>query len=226
MKNTMKKYVLVLMVLLGACADQLDLSPQQSISEDVALSSDANVKKALAGAYDGLSGYNFNLGLPNAGNLWGGDLALFSELLAADGEISWVGTFSEPREIFGKRILTTNSFVRDNWSGGYYTINICNNVLGAIDKVLADDQDRVEGEALFIRASVYFELVRYFAKPYTAGNTGTNPGVPLVLNPPEASMNKARWPATRWSRCISKLSPTSPGLKVCCPQAMVFLPPR
>ncbi len=179
----MKKYILILSVVLGACADQLELSPQQSISEEVALSNDANVKKALAGAYDGLSGYNFNLNFPNAGNLWGGDLPLFSELLAADGEISWVGTFNAPREIFGKRILTTNTFVRDNWSGGYYTINICNNVVGALDKVLEEDQERVEGEALFIRAAVYFELVRYFAKPYTAGSTNTNLGVPLVLEP-------------------------------------------
>jgi starch-binding outer membrane protein, SusD/RagB family len=119
-------------------------------------------------------------------------MQLFAELMAADGEITWVGTFNQPREIFGKNILTTNTFVRDNWSGGYYTINVANSVLSAIGKVLAADQPRVEGEALFIRGAVYFELVRFFAKPYTAGSVTTNPGVPLVLTPTKAITEQSR----------------------------------
>lgn len=187
MRKMKKIYITVVSALfLTGCADQLELKPQQSIAEEVALSSDANVKKALAGAYDGLSGYNFNVANPFQGNVWGGDLQLFAELQAADGEIAWVGTFNQPREIFGKNILTTNTFVRNNWSGSYYTINICNNVLSAVNKLLPTDRDRVEGEALFIRGAVYFELVRFFGKPYSAGNTTTNLGVPLVLTPTRA----------------------------------------
>jgi starch-binding outer membrane protein, SusD/RagB family len=178
----MKKiYILILSVVLGACADQLDLKPQQSLDESVAMNSDANIKKALLGAYDGIGGYNANLVVPNFGSTWGGNAFLFSELLAADGEISWVGTFNQPREVAGKKILTNNTYVRNEWTGGYYTINICNNVLESIDKVVAADRDRVKGEALFIRGSVYFELVKLFGKPYSAGNTGVNLGVPLVL---------------------------------------------
>ena len=187
-----KVYIVLVAAMLGACADQLELKPQQSIADEVALNSDANIKKALAGAYDGLSGYNFNVATPSQGNLWGGDLQLFAELMAADGEITWVGTFNQPREIFGKNILTTNTFVRDNWSGGYYTINVCNNVLSAISKVLTADQARVEGEALFIRGAVYFELVRFFAKAYTVGNVNSNPGVPLILVPTKSITEQSK----------------------------------
>jgi len=157
----MKKiYIAILTVALGACSGELDIKPQQALDESVAMSSDANIKKALLGAYD---------------------LFMYSELLAADGEISWVGTFNQPREVFGKRMLTNNVYIRNNWTGAYYTINICNNILESIDNVLAEDQDRVRGEALFIRGVAYFELVRFFAQPYSAGATSTNPGVPLVL---------------------------------------------
>ncbi|MBR9776160.1 MAG: RagB/SusD family nutrient uptake outer membrane protein, partial [Cytophagales bacterium] len=51
------------------------------------------------------------------------------------------------------------------------------------------DQDKVKGEALFIRAVVYFELVKLFSQPYIAGNTSVNPGVPLILSPSRGEEN-------------------------------------
>ena len=172
----MKKYIListVLVVIASSCAKKLDLLPQQSVAEEVALSSDANVKKVLNGAYDALSDED----------LFGGNVLLLAELLAANGEIRWEGTFNEPREIWLKAMLTTNSFVRDTWLDAYETINISNNILSAINVVNAADQNRVKGEALFIRAAMYFELIKFYAKPYTAGSITTNLGVPIVLTP-------------------------------------------
>ncbi|MEQ1677283.1 MAG: RagB/SusD family nutrient uptake outer membrane protein [Chitinophagaceae bacterium] len=156
-----------------SCSKQLDIEPQQGISEENALNSDAKVKKVLNGTYDAVSD----------GDVWGGNVFLFSELLAADGEISWEGTFNQPDEIWQKAIITTNSFVRDTWLEAYDAINNANNVIAAISVVNAADQNRVKGEALFLRASMYFELVKLFSKPYTAGSVTTNKGLPLVLTP-------------------------------------------
>ncbi|MBE2231457.1 MAG: RagB/SusD family nutrient uptake outer membrane protein [Chitinophagaceae bacterium] len=172
----MKKYIpicIALGVLFSSCDKKLDLLPQQSVAEEVALSSDANVKKVLNGAYDALSD----------GDLYGGNIFLFSELLGANGELRWEGTFNQPREIWMKAMLTTNSYVRDTWLGAYNTINIANNILSATSVVNTADQNRVKGEALFIRASMYFELVKLYAKPYSAGSVTSNPGVPLILTP-------------------------------------------
>ncbi|HJV18631.1 MAG TPA: RagB/SusD family nutrient uptake outer membrane protein [Sediminibacterium sp.] len=172
----MKKYIplfMFLAVTASSCDKKLDLLPQQSVAEEVALSSDANVKKILNGCYDALS----------SANLYGGHVLLFSELQAADGEILWEGTYNEPREVYRKDILTTNSYVRDTWLTSYRTINIANNVLGSIDVIAAADKNRVKGEALFIRAAVYFELVKLYAKPYSVGSVTTNLGVPLILTP-------------------------------------------
>jgi len=171
MKNIM--IIVAVSMIAFSCDKKLDLLPSQSVAEDVALASDANVKKVLNGAYDAVS----------SGNLYGGNLQLFSELLAADGEIRWEGTFNQPREAYNKAFLRTNSFVRDIWSSAYRAINITNNVLSAIDVVNDADKNRVKGEALFLRGSMYFELVKLFAQPYSAGSAGSNPGVPLVLTP-------------------------------------------
>lgn len=200
----MKKFTHIIfctiLLTVASCADQLDLEPQQSISDEAVLSSDANVKKALLGAYDAMSG----------AEALGGDIQLYGELLAANGEIAWVGTFSEPREIFGKKIITTNSFVSETWLQCYETINICNNILSALSVVDVEDRDRVEGEAKFIRGLMYFELVKLFAQPYSAGDVASNPGVPIVLQPTrkiseESKISRATVQTT-YNQIISDLS--------------------
>ena len=172
----MKRTIITITLMaffIASCDKKLDLLPQQSVAEEVALNSDANVKKVLNGAYDAVS----------SGNLYGGNVLLYSELLGANGEIRWEGTFNQPREIWSKAMLKTNSFISATWLSAYNTINIANNIISAIPVVLAADQNRVKGEALFLRGSMYFELVRLFAKPYSAGNVATNKGVPIVLTP-------------------------------------------
>lgn len=175
-KNYMKKILSIIIagsVLLFSCSKKLDLNPTQSVNEDFVYTSDANIKSALNGAYDIVSG----------GSLLGGDIQMYAELLGADGEISWVGTFNQPEEIYNKAILTTNSFVTATWTEAYRAINVCNGIIANIDKVNESDRNRVKGEALFLRGVMYFELVKLYAQPYSAGNTSANPGVQIILNP-------------------------------------------
>ena len=173
--NKLFKYIsLTAFVFLNfACSDVLELEPRQSIQANQALSSDQNVKAVLIGAYDELG----------VGNFWGGEVLRNSELLGSDGEVFWQGTFFDPREIFNKQINTDNGDVEGVWLDAYETINIANSVLSAIDVVIESDRNSVQGQALFIRAACYFELVRFFAQQYMAGGGNTQAGVPLVLEP-------------------------------------------
>lgn len=169
------KYLPVLLIglILLSCDNVLDTEPKQAISEQVALSTSDNVKAVLTSAYDNLGGYY----------LYGGQMYMLPDLMAVGSEANWTGTFEQPGEIYRADIAVDNSFVREQWLGGYSTINVTNNVLSALDIVNSEDRDRVEGEAKFIRAITYFQLVRLFAKDYSDGDPSSNLGVPLKLKP-------------------------------------------
>ena len=80
-------------------------------------------------------------------------------------------------------MLTTNSDVEAQWEESYEVINSVNNVLTALSVVNADDRDMVQGESLFLRGLMYFDLVRFFGQQYKFSGTNDQLGVPLVLAP-------------------------------------------
>ncbi len=164
--------VLTSALLLSGCKKELELKDPQALSPADAFSNDVNIKKVLQGGYDAAS----------SGNLWGGNLQIFPDLMGANGELTWVGTFNSYREVWGKSLLTTNTNVSGTWASGYNVINIANGVIANISKVLAADQNRVKGEALFLRGAMHFELVRLYGKDYTDGTAATNLGIPVITN--------------------------------------------
>lgn len=176
MKTNLKTFLLVIVIgasFFSGCDGILDVRPEQSIDETQALTTDANVKAVLIGTYDAISGTG----------MYGGLIGMNADLLADDGEILWTGTFVQPRQIWSKAISTDNSFTQNNWTTGYRAINLANNVLSAIDVVVPVSQNRVKGEALFLRAAAHFEMVRVFAKAYNDGDPQKNLGIPVVTKP-------------------------------------------
>lgn len=174
MKKKLSNIIIACILLTGtACQKHLDINPTQSIDEQNALQTSSGVLTALNGAYS------------NLGNtaLYGGDIFLYSDLLGDAGEIRWNGTFQGLTQIYNKAIPKNNAFVATTWLQGYRVINDVNNVLSALSVVDAAVKDRVEGEAKFIRGSVYFDLVRLYAKAWNDGNPATNLGIPIVLTP-------------------------------------------
>ena len=65
-------------------------------------------------------------------------------------------------DLFGE--ATTNSFVTDGYAGSYVIISRANAVLDRIDAATIDDASKKQfkGEALFLRALSYFNLVRLY----------------------------------------------------------------
>lgn len=156
-------FVLGFVLFAIGCESNLELEPEQSISGEKAVSSESNIENILIGAYEEAS---------QRGS-YGGRLQVMADLLGAGPSINWGGTFIEPREIFQKNILTDNGFVSEFWQNAYETINQANLVLNNIDIVTSDTdkKNRIEGEAKFLRALSYFDLVRHFSSE--------NKGVPI-----------------------------------------------
>lgn len=186
MKNKISKYMIVAACLLGtACEKKLELINPQALDAEIVYSTDDRIKKVLIGSYAQLG----------AEALFGGDALWMSELLGSDGELTWVGTFPDPRQIILKNIQVNNANVFATYAAAYRVIYYSNNILANLETVKAVDRTRVEGEAKFLRAMSYFELIKMFGeKPYVSGNTSTLKGVPMPLTPSESS------PETKLSR--------------------------
>lgn len=184
MKKTKYIFVAFLLLTFLGCDNILDVESQQSISSDAALSSPENVKKTLIGAYDNMGDVD----------VYGGWMYVLPDLMGAGREVQYTGTQPPPGEVYQKDITVTNAFIRDMWLDSYRVINVANNVLSAVDVVEQGDQDRVEGEAKFIRGAVYFQLVRLFAKDFNDGDPTQNMGVPLSLEATETIDETANIP--------------------------------
>lgn len=172
------KYLSVLIaasILTVGCSKRLDIGPYQSIDETTALNTEGDVLVTLIGTYDGLQSA--------AG--WGGEIMVLNDLIGNSPNINFTGTFAGLTDAYNALMVSNNSFATSTWTAAYSCINRANNVLSAVDKVKSSTAKRnsVEGEALFIRASMYFELVRLYGKAVGDGNAANNPGVPLVLTP-------------------------------------------
>ena len=156
--------------LVQSCDKQLDVSPKQSIDASTALTTAADVDAAVIGTYSLLS----------AGSLYGTNLFLMADLQASEGYASWRGTFQGQRQIALKNMNRDNAEAARTWNNAYRTINMANVVLDAVDVVTdADLKNQYEGEALFIRGALHFELVRYYAKPW--GATANNDHIGVVI---------------------------------------------
>lgn len=159
---------------LPACNNKLNVQPTTYIDTSQAFTNSSDVQAALVGCYTGLQGVN----------LYGGYLQFMTDLLADNGDETFVGTFAQPQEAQRKTLLITNSQVNATWASGYDVINRTNNVLANLGKLdTPAQQAAVEGEARFIRALVYFDLARMFGPAWNDGTPSANPAVPLVLAP-------------------------------------------
>lgn len=174
----MKSIKYIILGLFGllffiSCNRELDINPEQSITTEKATSTPENINNILIGAYANTS----------KSDLFGGNLQMYADLLGDSGYLSWFGTYPDLRTIYSKNIISDNVYVRDSWRTAYKVIFGTNLILDNLNIItIENDRKRIEGEAKFLRAINYFELVRYYGKAYIEGINNTQLGVPLILS--------------------------------------------
>ncbi|MEO6638299.1 MAG: RagB/SusD family nutrient uptake outer membrane protein [Ginsengibacter sp.] len=154
--------------LFASCKkDFLDLKPFDKVSSDAAISNVSDMQAAVSGTYAELE----------SANLYGRGVPLFGDLVA-DNVIISTKNSNRYLDFFQINYTVNNANALGIWQDAYTTILRANNVINSsLSGTLEIDQLRGEAEA--IRALMYFELVKFFAKPYTSDPAA--PGVPLVL---------------------------------------------
>ncbi|NML20336.1 RagB/SusD family nutrient uptake outer membrane protein [Pseudoflavitalea sp. G-6-1-2] len=161
------------LTMLAACEKTLNVNPINDAEEELAVRTSEDVEAILIGAYSDLGD----------ADVYGGSLFVAGELLAGNRETDWTGTFETYTDIYNKDIKTVNNEVTNIWGNSYRVVSDVNIVLANINLVAPLKKAKVEGEAKFIRACLYFDLVRLFGKAWQDGDPTKNDGVPLVLKP-------------------------------------------
>src|SRR6476620_32367 len=146
-------FFLLLSIVLLSCKKVLDTQSQLYIDQTEAIIDKRSAQAALIGAYNALSQNGYQ------GNTYRYVTNLLSD------NIKWVGNTPTNREFDVFAVFATNTRVQELWSAIYKTTNIANNVIEkvpTIHDVTLDQTERnkARGEAFFLRALSYFDLVR------------------------------------------------------------------
>lgn len=159
----------LLLVAAVSCGSILDVAPINQVPEEVAIISPVTARAAVAGLYDGLQGTSY----------YGGTFLHFGDLSAED--VEHTGTFTTYREVDQNTITADNSTIEGMWDGLYRVIGRANIVILKVPTVTGLDpveRDQMLGEAHFIRALTYHNLVKFWGDTAASGL-----GVPIRLVP-------------------------------------------
>jgi len=166
------KYLITAMFFVAcfSCNKKLDVQPQNNVTN---IETGDDVEALLFGGYSLLQ---------NA-SAFGEQYIFIADLLADADQVDFVGTFTDYKDLWNKNQTKETAIATTIWENSYLIIENMNIVLDKISLVDDDKKDVITAEAKFMRGVAYFELINFFAKPFSAGNTASNPGVPLVLQP-------------------------------------------
>lgn len=164
MKNKIYITVFALAAGLQSCDDYLDLKPISDLTQENAYQTGSDAEAALIGAYDSFSQEYY---------IW--DNILFSDVISDNYYAG--GDNPEIYAIEDLNIQPTNSRLFNNWSQIYNAIAKANVVLAKVPEIddaqleVGDRKNQILGEASFLRAYHYFQLVKMWG------------GVPLITAP-------------------------------------------
>jgi hypothetical protein len=154
--------------------DLLNPVPQTSVSDASAFSTASRVKSQLLSLYGALK----------SGQLYGGRGVIYGDI-KGDQFINETQNLVTGSDVWFGNPTNSATSVINLWGQTYYTINSCNVFLdgmaaGGSATVGSALAANYIAEAKLIRALCYFNLLQYYARPYSDGN-GSKPGVPLRL---------------------------------------------
>jgi hypothetical protein len=161
----MKKIYSYLLLIAGitftSCEDFLVQQPTTALDQISAYESTASADAVLNGCYASLGGYDYF------------GYRYMHVLSVTSG--GWVSTRSPEVQLTSLQIQANELHVEKMYASFYQSIGIANDIIKNLpqSEIELTDKNRILGEAYFIRAMTYFNLVRIF------GN------VPLVVKPVE-----------------------------------------
>lgn len=159
--------ILAVTLFLGvSCSDFLELQPENQINDQSFYLTENDYEAAIVGPYANLQ------------NLHNSAFLYLTELPTDNTIVTLQSPGVSELECDEVRFTSTNGYVNTMWSSSYNAISRCNNILVRVESSgISDEAKRkYKGEALFLRAYCYFNLVRLFGPVSIVETSFNNPG--------------------------------------------------
>jgi starch-binding outer membrane protein, SusD/RagB family len=172
----MKKFFLMLLlgsVMTMGCQKILDQKPLSSLNATTAFTSGPAVTAGLLGAYNSFQNSSY----------YGTDYTLLCDLEADN--LDHTGSYPTYEQVKNRAITADNTNVLNTWNTIYQGINRVNTIIADIPTIkdASFDSAAAHGEAAFLRAFMYFDLMRFWGGTPSGYSDPNGEGVPLVLTP-------------------------------------------
>jgi len=150
-KNTLKLFVCILTIFASSCS-KLDLLPVSSKSAEGFYSNKGEIDQALIATYEALG----DIIVRNQYAFW------MSESRSDNIMVGLQGYDDTPFIRFTETSALAS--LSSCWGNHFHLIFLANKIIESLDNVELESltKDQFEGEAKFLRAMAYFNLVRYF----------------------------------------------------------------
>ena len=192
------KFILTAIILVFtfvSCSKNFtNLSPNDSILADSAITSVANVRAAIVGLYSGLANTNYY-----------GETAVLIPDLTADNIYRSVQTGARYTAWANGTVVTSDAYAQGTWDQMYSIVINANTIINKAPLLHPSSTagiagtDSLElrqliGEAYAIRALTFFDLTRFFCYSYTkavnSDSVGIDYGIPIVLQSNAGNLNQ------------------------------------
>lgn len=156
------RYLLFILLTGGllSCQPDLNLSPLGVPATSTFYKTAKDAESAVTAAYSSLR------------TIYSDENIVTPTTVGSDDGIPFLTGNADRVALWKYNLVSTNTFVNNIWSQAYAGIQRCNVIIARVPAIDMDQnlKERYEGEAKFLRALHYFNLVRFFG------------GVPLVLD--------------------------------------------
>ncbi|HTR29148.1 MAG TPA: RagB/SusD family nutrient uptake outer membrane protein [Puia sp.] len=172
----MKKILFMLLVgsvMSMGCSKILQQKPYSALDAATAFTTGPAVTAGLLGVYNDLQQASY----------YGTDYTLLCDLEADN--LDHTGSFPQYEQVKNRAITPDNVTIQNTWNQIYAGINRVNTVIADIPKITdaSFDSAGAMGEARFLRAFMYFDVMRYWGGTPSGYWDPNGLGVPLVLTP-------------------------------------------
>ncbi|QES87312.1 RagB/SusD family nutrient uptake outer membrane protein [Rhizosphaericola mali] len=177
-KNKLSKYILSLLVLstiIVSCSkEKLNPVISTSLSDAVVFSTSERIGSQLDGLYTSIK----------SGYVLGGRYEIYNEVRGRNF-INRTQNSVTAYQVWNFDVPGSDSYLQYLWSYSYLAINRVNLFIEGMtstgNSVVGDSlAKQYDGEAKFVRAVAYYNLLQLFCRPYADGN-GSKLGLPLRL---------------------------------------------